>query len=92
MENLDLYGIAALALSNVGMWLREWRKARAEVTEDHRLQKMDEKLDATITGVTQVEVKLEESHKYCSNMTTRFAEEIRNNREKIYNLRGKSAE
>lgn len=84
-EPVTIGSLIALALSNVGWWIREWRRGRKNENGD-LLKCIDGKVGKIRTDVAEVKTKVGAQESHCKQMTERFDREIVNNRNKIFDI------
>lgn len=84
-EPVTIGAIVVLVISNVGGWIREWRKGRKN--ENGKLLKcIDKKVGDIKTDVAVIKTNQENQEKHCKETTERFEQEIVNNRSHIIDL------
>jgi hypothetical protein len=84
-EPVTIGSLIALAISNVGWWIREWKRGRKN--ENGELLKcIDGKVGAIKTDVAVIKTNQANQEKHCKETTERFGREIVNNRTNIIDL------
>lgn len=84
-EPITIGAIVVLVISNVGGWIREWRKGRKN--ENGTLLKcIDGKVGKIKTDVAVIKTNQEAQEKHCREVTGRFEGDIANNRDKIFDI------
>lgn len=84
-EPVTIGSLIALALSNVGWWIREWRRGRKN-ENGNLLKCIDGKVGTIKTDVAVIKTNQETQEKHCKEVTERFEDEIRKNRDNIFDI------
>lgn len=92
-EPITITGLAALLISNIGIWIREWRKGRNEKSGNGDIKEIkqkteciDKKVGEIKGSMTGIEASINAMKENCQKTTSRFDAAINENRKEILDM------
>jgi len=100
LGTVTLYGLIALIINGVALWIREWRKHRTwrqngddlkEIKDDvksvdGKVDKVDGKVDDATVKIAEVNTALTTQAKHCKQTVTRFDKAIGDQNKELISL------
>jgi len=100
LGTVTLYGLIALIINGVALWIREWRKHRTwskngdDLTEikedlksvDEKIEGVDEKVGQTNVKMAEVKTALTAQAKHCKQTVGRFDKTIADQNKELISL------
>jgi len=96
LEPITTGGIAILVISSIGGWLKIIRDTKKQNGNGNNLKDIKEtvketgeKVDGMTVAIGSIKTDMANQKSNCTQITNNFKEQITNNRDKIFNMKGK---